>query len=401
MILRVTIFVSMLSFALIAIDWPQWRGPQRDGHSAEKGLLKSWPESGPRLVWKAQGLGEGYSSFAVANGRLYTQGQRGGSEYLMAFDIATGNKVWETPNGPNYQDRRGNGPRGAPTVEGTRVYAVSANGSLLVAEAATGRRVWSVSFLSEYGGSVPRWGYSESPLIDGDRLIVQPGGKGSSVVALNKNDGRLIWKSQSDGAAYSSALAVGAGKSRTILHLTHDGAVGLRADNGELLWRYTKVANRTANVATPIYRDGFAFFSTDYGTGAALLKLDAAGANANEVYFTRDMRNHYSSSVLVGDYLYGFSSAILTAMKFQTGEVAWRDRSVGKGSVIYADGHLYCQGEDGVIALVEASPEAYKEKSRFTLGRGGYPLWTLPVISNGRLYVRDQDTLYNFQVGTK
>jgi outer membrane protein assembly factor BamB len=396
---------ALVTFAavplLTAADWPQWRGPERDGHSAEKGLLKSWPSGGPRLVWKVQGLGEGYSSFAVVNGRLYTQGQRGGSEYLMAFDVTSGKKLWETPNGGDYQDRRGSGPRGAPTVDGSLVYAVSATGSLIAADAAAGRREWSVNLVSKFGGDVPHWGYSESPLVDGQRLIVQPGGNGASVVALNKTDGTLIWKSHSDGAAYSSAVAAGEGKSRVILHLTSNAAVGLRADNGELLWRYTKVSNRTANVATPLYRDGFAFFSTDYGTGAALLKLDAAGANASEVYFTREMRNHYSSSVLVGDYLYGFSSAVLTAMKFQTGEVAWRDRSVGKGSVIYADGHLYCQGEDGVLGLVEATPTGYKEKSRFTLSRGSYPLWTLPVVSGGRLYVRDQDTLYSFQVGEK
>jgi outer membrane protein assembly factor BamB len=190
------------------------------------------------------------------------------------------------------------------------------------------------------------------------------------------------------------------GGKRLIVVFSGDGAMGLQADNGELLWRYDKVSNRTANIATPIVHDGHVFLSSDYGTGAALLKLAPAGAGikASEVYFTREMKNHYSSSVLIGDYLYGYSSAILTAMKLLTGEVAWRDRSVGKGSVTYADRHLYCLGENGTVGLVEATPEAYREKSRFQFQKGEYPTWTPPVIANGRLYIRDQDNLYCYDV---
>lgn len=398
--MRLAALLAISVFPLLAADWPQWRGVNRDGISSETGLLRVWPAGGPKLVWKATGLGEGYSSFSVAGGRLFTQGQRAGVQYVMAFDVASGKKLWELANGQSYEERRGNGPRGTPTVDGDRVYALAADGSLVCADAATGRKIWGFNVVSRYGGEVPHWGISESPLVDGARLIVQPGGAGASIVALDKMSGKEVWKSPGDGAAYSSAILAQVGGIRQLLHFTSDAAVGVRADNGERLWRYTQVSNRTANIATPIYRDGHVFYSSDYGTGAALLKLDVndSGKRAQEVYFTREMRNHYSSSVLVGQHLYGFSSSVLTAMKFEDGSVAWRDRSVGKGTVIFADGMLYCQGENGAVALVEATPSGYKEISRFSISIGGYPLWSLPVIANGQLYIRDQDNLYRYAI---
>jgi outer membrane protein assembly factor BamB len=193
-------------------------------------------------------------------------------------------------------------------------------------------------------------------------------------------------------------MAYDAGGARNVVVFTGDGAVGLDMKTGTLQWRYTKVSNRTANIATPIVSNGHIFLSSDYGTGCALLKIAPGSRSAAEVYFNREMKNHYSSSVLVGDYLYGFSSSILTAMKFLTGEVAWRDRSVGKGSVTYAEGHLYALSEDGVMGLVEATPTAYKEKSRFEIARGSFPTWTPPVIANGRLYIREQDNLYCYNI---
>src|SRR6185295_2914823 len=225
----------------------------------------------------------------------------------------------------------------------------------------------------KFGGSVIHWGMSESPLVDGDRLIVTPGGTGAAVAALDKKTAKVLWKSQSDKAGYSSPIAADVDGKRQYIVLTGEAAIGLRADNGELLWRYDKIANRTANIATPIYRDGHVFVSTDYGTGCALLKL--TGGQMQEVYFNREMKNHYSSSVLVDDHLYGFSSSILTAMKWQTGEVAWRDRSVGKGSVTYAEGRLYVLGENGAVALVEATPSGYKQISQFSIDHGAYPTW--------------------------
>ncbi|MCC6590285.1 MAG: PQQ-like beta-propeller repeat protein [Bryobacterales bacterium] len=398
--MRTLLLVVTLTSYAHAADWPQWRGPNRDAKSTETGLLKKWPEGGPKLVWKAQGLGAGYSNVTVAAGRVYTLGQRGDTQYVMAFDEATGKKLWEVANGSAYRERRGDGPRSVPTVEGDRLWAFSADGTLSCLEAKTGKKIWGYNVTEKFGAGVPHWGYSESPLIDGDNLIVLPGGSGASVVALNKNTGAVIWKSQSDSAGYSSASLGTVGKIKQVMVLSSQGAMGMRADNGELLWRYDKVANRTANVATPIFHNNHVFYSTDYGTGCALLKLQPNGGSvkATEVYFNRDMKNHHASSILIGDHLYGFSSAILTAMNFMTGEVAWRDRSVGKGSLVYADGMLYLLSEDGVVGLAEATPQAYREVSRFTIQKSDRPTWANPVIANGKLYIRDQDTLYNFDI---
>ena len=398
---RAAVFSLLLALVpAIADDWPQWRGPNRDGKSAETGLLKSWPAGGPPVVWKTAGLGEGYASFSVVKGRLFTQGQRGNQEFVMAFDTSTGKKVWETPTGKAFRESRGHGPRGTPTVDGSRLYALAADGTLACLETATGKPVWIQNVVERYGGQVINWGISESPLVDADRVIVMAGGRGAGVVALDKDNGKLIWKSQGDEPGYSSAIAFDVGGIRQLATLTGEAALGLNMKNGELLWRYTKVSNRTANIATPIFHDGQVFVSSDYGTGCALLKLvpQGGGVKASEVYFSRQMKNHYSSSVLVGDYLYGFDSSVLTAMKFQTGEVAWRDRSVGKGGLISADGHLYAIGETGVIGLVEANPSGYKEKSRFSIPQGAFPTWTPPAISDGKMFLREQDNLYCYNV---
>ncbi|MBL8237810.1 MAG: PQQ-like beta-propeller repeat protein [Bryobacterales bacterium] len=389
-------FAGLIATAATAADWPQWRGVARDGRTAETGLLRQWPAKGPTQLWRADSLGEGYSSVAVSNGKLFTQGQKQGKQWVMALDASTGKTLWETAAGEAFPQDRGPGPRGTPTVDGDTVYSLSADGTLVSLAAANGKKNWEGNILRDYKGSQINWGLSESPLIDGPRLIVTPGGKDRSLVALDKKTGRPLWGSAGeDAAGYSSAIAFDFGGQRHIVALTSKGAVGINAANGWVMWKYAKVANRVANVATPIYHDGHVFLSTDYGTGCALLKLTAEGdrVNATEVYFNKDMRNHYGSSVLKEKHLYGFSSGILTAMDWMTGEVAWRDRSVGKGQVILADGLLYLQGETGTMALAEATPSAYKEISRFEFGRGDYPLWTLPVIANGRLFMRDQAKL--------
>ena len=392
--------VSSVLSALAADDWPQWRGPRRDGVSVERGLLKQWPAGGPPLAWQTKGAGEGYSSFSVANGRLFTLGARGNTEYVIALDTATGKRVWEVGHGRRFNNDRGDGPRATPTVDGDRVYAYGASGDLSVLEAATGKIVWTQNVIQKFRGSNINWGLSESPLVLTDRILVATGGSDASIVALRKTDGSLIWKSQSDEPGYSSAVVQQVGAVRSAVFFTAGRALGVDLNDGRLLWSYDRVANRTANIATPIVRGNQVFLSSDYGTGAALLTIEGSGpkVTAREVYFTQEMRNHHSSSVLVGDYLYGFSSSILTALHFETGKQAWRDRSVGKGSLVFADDRLYLFSENGVIGLAEANPAGYREHGRFQIKAGNLPTWSHPVVSGGKLFIRDQDTIYAYDV---
>ncbi|HKU76584.1 MAG TPA: PQQ-binding-like beta-propeller repeat protein [Pyrinomonadaceae bacterium] len=388
------------ALAQSAANWPQWRGPNRDGISKETGLLKQWPAEGPPLVWKASGAGGGYSSFSVANGKLYTMGLRGDREFVIAFDVATGKEAWSTAHGGAFRNDRGDGPRGTPTVDGDRVYALGGDGDLSALDARSGKIIWSKNVLKQFGGSNITWGISESPLVLGNKVLVNAGGPGASIVALNKADGALIWKSQSDKAGYSSAIPLELNGTTHVVFFTGQRAVGLDAKDGRLLWEYGKPSNRVANIATPIARANRVFISSDYGTGGGVVEIGGDNS-AKEIWFTQDMRNHHSSSVLIGDHLYGFSSAILTAMRFDTGEIAWRDRSVGKGSLVYADGNLYAFSENGIVGLIEATPTGYKEKGRFRIAQGNLPTWTHPVVVGGRLYIRDQDTIYAYDVKQK
>lgn len=378
--------------------WSQWRGARRDGHSTETGLLQDWPAAGPPLVWKATGAGTGYSSMSVADGRLYTLGIQNDAEVVLAYDVASGARLWSTPLGRRFRNEQGDGPRSTPTYDNGRLYVLGANGDLACVDARSGSRQWSINIFKTFGGSPPYWGLAESPLVLSDKLIVQPGGRGAAFVALSKSDGSTLWKSGSDEAGYSSAVTTQVGDRTQVVFFTGAKATGVDARDGRILWSYPRASNGTANVATPIVRGDRVFVSSDYGTGAALLQLTPAGG-ANEVYFTRDMRNHHATSILVGDHVFGFSGSILTALQFDTGKVAWRDRSVGKGSLAYADRRLYVYSEDGVVGLIEPSPTSYREHGRFrlqTTGRG--PTWSHPVIAGGKLLLRDHDVIYAYDV---
>ena len=383
-----------------ADDWPQWRGKNRDGIGADKGLMKAWPQGGPPLAWKVQGAGEGYSSFAVSGGKIFTLGARGGTEYVMAFDEATGKKLWEVANGRRFGNDQGDGPRSTPTIADGQVYAYGAGGDVTALNAANGNVVWKVNVLQKFGGGNIRWGLSESPLVLSDRIIINPGASGASVVALSRKDGSVLWQTASDEAGYSSGILHEVGGIPQAILFTAARGIGVDTRNGKILWSYARAVNPTANIATPVARGNKVFFSSDYGTGAGLVELTPSGSgiSAREVYFTREMRNHHASSVLIGEHLYGFSGTILTAMAFDTGQVAWKDRSVGKGSVIFADDRLYLFSEQGVVGLAEASPAGYKEHGRFQITTGSSPTWSHPVVANGKLYLRDQDTIYAYNV---
>jgi outer membrane protein assembly factor BamB len=385
-------------------EWFQWRGANRDGVSQETGLLQEWPKSGPPQAWRINGIGNGYSSFSASGGRLYTLGARAGVEYVIALDRVTGKKLWETQNGRRFQNDRGDGPRSTPTVDGDRLYVFGGSGDLSCLNAATGQKIWSVNVVQKFGGVNPYWGYSESPLVVGDRILINTGGRRAGIVAVAKADGSTLWQQHSDGAGYSSPVLMRNGSLNQVIFFTEARTMAVDPRDGRLLWSYNKANNGTANIATPIVRGTRVFVSSDYGTGGALLDVRAAGniATANEVYFTREMRNHHASSVLVGDHLYGFSSSILTALLFETGAMAWRDRSVGKGSLIVADNRLYLYSEDGVVGLADVSPAAYRERGRFSIPQqSGSPTWSHPIISNGLLIIRDQDNVFAYTVRAK
>ncbi|MDP6608206.1 MAG: PQQ-like beta-propeller repeat protein [Vicinamibacterales bacterium] len=399
--------VAAVAFGAVAVQvtlpaqapgWHQWRGANRDGHSLERGLLQSWPEGGPSLLWTASGAGIGFSSFSASEGRLYTLGSRGGSEFVLAYDAATGKQLWATAHGRRFDNEMGDGPRSTPTVVGDHLYVFGARGDLTCLAAATGRIVWTQNLLERFDGDRPHWGLSESPLVVGDRLLVNAGARDGAIVALDRHDGALLWRSQGDGAAYSSAVTQRIRGIETAVFFTAQRALGVVVEDGQLAWSYPAVANRTANIATPIVRGTEVFLSSNYGRGAALLDIGDDGADAREVYFSTSMRNHHSSSVLVGDHVYGFNSAFLTALRLSDGKVAWRDRSVGKGSLIYADNRLYLFSERGIVGLAEATADDYREVGRFRIESGFSMTWSHPIISDGRLILRHQDEIYAYDI---
>ena len=394
--------VMVLGTAVFATDWPQWQGPDRTRSSKETGLLKEWPATGPAVVWTATGLGSGYGSMAIAGDRVYLQAAVGRNSGLVALNRADGKVLWAKGVGPAAGNDKGGGPRSTPTVDGDRVYILTENGDLACL-GMDGAILWNRNILKDFRGRQIQWLISESPLVDGPHVVVSPGGPGAGMVKLDKMTGATVWTSKelNDSAGYSSVIVADVGGVRTYLTFTSSAGVGVRASDGKLLFRYGNAANQVANIATPVFSNNQVFFTSAYGTGGGLVDLTAQGdgeVKAKQVYFTREMRNHHGGVVLVDGYLYGFSDAILTCLDFATGKVMWRNRSVGKGSVTYADGRLYIQSENNVVGLAEASPEGYRETGRFEIPDKGFPSWSHPVISGGRLYVRNQDILKVYDI---
>ena len=400
------VLTLVLALALVTVtssqsgggaDWTQWRGPSRTGVSTDTGLMTQWPPSGPPRVWAVSGLGAGYGSVSVAGDRIFVQGMQGGESVVSSLNRVDGTLVWSRALGRAGNNDKGPGPRGTPTVDGDRVYVLTEMGDLACLSSQDGSVIWQRNILEDFDGRNPPWLISESPLVDGGHLIVTPGGRNAGMVALDKLSGRTVWVSTelSDQAGYASPVVADVDGVRTVMTFTSEAGVGVRASDGHLMWRYPGVANSTANITTPVFHDNKVFYTSAYGRGGALLGLSAEDGEvrAEEIYFTRDLQNHHGGVVLVDGYLYSFHNSILTCMEFATGEVMWRSRSVGKGSLTYADGHLYILSQSYVVGLVEASPTEYVEKGRFRIPDQGWPSWTHPVVSGGRLYIRNQETL--------
>ena len=413
--MKITLALRALSFVMAvagsidlaaAADWPAWRGADRTGICRETGLLPAWPEGGPKLLWNIEGLGEGYSTPSVVRGVLYVMGNRDGQEQVIAFDVKKQpRELWAATIGPVRHDGAGYpGPRSTPTFDKGKLYALGLNGDLVCLNARDGKIIWRRDLVKEFEGSLPNWGYSESPLVTNKWVLCTPGGARSTVAALNKSTGATVWESPvGDRAAYSSIIPAKLAGREQFVQFTAQGLIGVAANDGKFLWRWDAPANGTANCTTPIFvGENRVFDASGYGAGGGVVEIKPEGdaVKADEVYFTKDMKNHHGGVILLDGYLYGSNDpGLLTCLDAATGKVKWRDRSCGKGSLLYADGHLYVRSEEGPVSLVEATPEGFHLKGRFEQpDRSEKPSWPYPIIADGRLFLRDQNRLLCYSV---
>ncbi len=407
--------LTVCALAAHGDDWPQWRGPARTGVSKETGLLRQWPKGGPKLLWERKDIGGGYSTPAVVGDRIYLMTDSKGEESVQALDVKDGSKVWATRvgkvganKGPQYP-----GTRSTPTVDGERIYALGSDGDLVCLEKDGGKQVWTKNLKKDFGGRPGMWAYSESVLIDGDVLVCTPGGKTATLVALKKKDGEPIWKCAvpgGDAAGYASAIVVEVGGVRQYVQFLHDGLVGVDAKSGKFLWRYDETKDEAANIPTPVFHDGCVFTSTSRnGTGLNRIKVNKGEVSTEQVYYNTTKLNSIGGVVRVGDHVYGTNAGgQLVCMEFKTGKVKWQNAGVGIASLCFADGMLYVRGQGGSgfgrettprVALVEATPDGYREKGRFEQpDHGNRPAWPHPVVANGRLYLRDGNVLLCYDV---
>lgn len=400
------VFLLVGATVSFAADWPQWRGPDRTDVSKETGLLKKWPEEGPKRVWLFKEAGLGYAGPSIAGGKFFTMGTRENEEILLALDANSGKELWIAKLGKVLENNWGNGPRGTPTVDGDHVYTLSGEGVLACAQVADGKIVWTKA-MKDVGGKIPGWGYTESVVIDGAQVVCTPGGDQGTIAAFNKTDGNLLWQSKDikDKAQYASIIPATINGEKQYVQLTMESVLGVSAKDGALLWR-VDFPGKTAVIPTPIVKDNFVFVTAGYGVGCKLIEIKP-GNQATEVYANKIMKNHHGGVVLVGDHVYGHSDGVgWVCMEFKTGNQVWAERSkLGKGAVSCADGMLYCLDEgSGAVALVEASPKGWSEQSRFkldpqtTIRSPSGRIWTHPVIANGKLYLRDQDLISCYDI---
>ena len=389
-------------------DWPQWRGPNRDGISYEMELLKEWPSEGPIELWRIP-IGEGFSGISVSNGKVYTMVAEGSNESVICLDAANGNEIWRFRTDGFYgESQGGNGPRSTPTIDGDILYTVSAFGKLYALNANTGDQLWRRDFQREFGSEMPRWGYCMSPLVEGDLLLVEVGGKDDkSIIAFDKENGESVWTAQRDVPGYSSPITIDVHGVRQTIFFTGTKLMSVSPEDGRLYWDYRWSTSYDANAATPVFiPPDKVFISSGYGTGAAVVQIktvispqdkadivEQIGNNRNKIkvdqlWKNKGMKNHFASSVLYNDYLYGFDNSILKCIEADTGQERWKTRGFGKGSLMLADDHLIVLGDKGELALAEATPAEFNEIAKAKVLEG--LCWTAPTLSGGKLYLRNE-----------
>ncbi|MFV0442519.1 MAG: PQQ-binding-like beta-propeller repeat protein [Planctomycetaceae bacterium] len=416
---RVLVLLAALTGNLSAGEWPQWRGPNRDGIAVGENIRTDWDAHPPKLLWVKEGFGNGYASLAIADGGLFTTGNRDGAQAVTCANFKTGNILWSTPITDKNPKHGYEGSRCTPTIDGDRLYAVSSDGKIVCLQAADGKIVWSQAF-DQWGGTMMTgWGFSESPLVDGDWVLCTPGGRDAMIVALNKKDGSLVWKSAipelgengKDGAGYASiVISNGAGVKQYVTTVGR-GTIGVRAKDGKFLWGYNPVANGVANIPTPIVDGDYVFASTGYGTGAALLKLSAdgkGGVDAKEQYFLngKEFQNHHGQMVHLDDFIYAghqHNKGFPICLEMKTGKTVWGGdiRPVGNGSaaITCIGDQIIFRYQDGTVALIEANPKEYVLHGSFKADVIEKEAWSHPVVVDGKLYLREQDKLMCYDVG--
>lgn len=410
-----------LALPALAADWPQWRGPNRDDISKETGLLKEWPKGGPKLLWTFEDAGVGYSAPSIVGNILYTMGGDETKEFVYALDLTTQKKVWSTEVGPYFPHRNGSGPRGAPTVVGDVLYCLTGPGELFCVATKDGSIRWQKNLKKDLEGQMASgWGYSESPLVDGDKVVVTPGGKKGAIAAFDRKTGDLLWRSKAltSRATYSSIIVATIGGVKQYVQVTGDGVAGVAAADGALLWKSDQ-SKHGISVSTPVAKDDYVYVSTGYGVGCGALAITKAGDKfeAKKLYDEAEQKlmvNHHGGFLLIGDYVYGYSDSrnkwlcqeLKTGNLMSQAKAPAKMKDLGKGSVTCADGLLYSYTEDGGnCALFDASPKGWKELGRFTIPQRSKKnvnkTWTHPVVSNGRLYLRDQEYLFCYDISGK
>lgn len=398
-------------------DWPQWRGPNRDGKSLEQGIRTDWRQNPPEHLWTAEGLGEGYGSVSIADGMIFSMGNVNNQQVVTASKLDGGEVVWQTPVTRSKPEHDYSGSRSTPTYAEGKLYVVPSNGSIVCLDAKTGKVHWNRDFSDWQGRMMSVWGYSESPLVDGNFVLCTPGGPQAAIVKLDRRTGKEVWrcaiprggdgkniqgKDLQKGAAYSSIVKQKVGKVDQYVQLVGEGVIGVRADDGKLLWGYEDVSNDVAAIPTPIVGDDFVFASSGYGTGSCRLDLKASGKNVSAKlnYFLRSnqFENHHGGMVLHDGYVYaghGHNKGFPICVRVSDGKIMWNERGPGAGSaaVLMVDDHLIFRYQNGLLALVEVNPQVYKEKGTFKPVVQQGESWAHPVVLDGKLYLREQNSI--------